>query len=42
MTPEEAAAFDRAATEVIVPLEVDGWLEMTVVAEVSWGSVRAG
>jgi SAM-dependent methyltransferase len=42
MTPEEAAAFDRAATEVIVPFEVDGWLDMTVVAEVSWGSVRAG
>jgi hypothetical protein len=42
MTPVEAAAFDRAATEVIAPFEADGWLDMTVVAEVSWGTVRAG
>jgi 2-polyprenyl-3-methyl-5-hydroxy-6-metoxy-1,4-benzoquinol methylase len=42
MTPEEAASFDRAATEVIAPFEVDGWLDMTVVAEISWGTVRAG
>jgi ubiquinone/menaquinone biosynthesis C-methylase UbiE len=42
MTPEEAAAFDRAATEVIAPYEVAGWLDLTVVAAVSWGTVRAG
>ena len=42
MTPEEAAAFDRAATEVIAPHEVAGWLDLTVVAEVTWGTVRAG
>jgi SAM-dependent methyltransferase len=42
MTPEEAAAFDRAATEVIAPYAVAGWLEMTVVAQVSWGTVLAG
>ena len=42
MTPEEAAAFDRAANEVVAPHEQDGWLEMTVVAEVTWGTVRAG
>jgi SAM-dependent methyltransferase len=41
MTPEEAAAFDRAATEVIAPHQVDGWLDFTVVAEVTWGAVRA-
>ena len=42
MTPEEAAAFDRAATEVIAPYEVAGWLDLTVVAEITWGRVRAG
>jgi SAM-dependent methyltransferase len=42
MTPEEAAAFDRAVNEVIAPHEVAGWLEMTVVAEISWGTVGAG
>jgi ubiquinone/menaquinone biosynthesis C-methylase UbiE len=42
MTPEEAAAFDRAATEVIAPHEVAGWLDTTVVAEVTWGTVYAG
>jgi len=41
MTPEEAAAFDRAATEIIAPHEVAGWLDMTVVAEVTWGALRA-
>ena len=41
MTPEEAAAFDRAATEVIAPHEVEGWLDLTVVAEVTWGTVGA-
>jgi hypothetical protein len=42
MTPEEAAAFDRAATEIIAPHAVAGWLDLTVVAEVSWGTVRTG
>jgi hypothetical protein len=42
MTPEEAAAFDHAATEVIAPHAVAGWLELTVVAQVTWGTVRAG
>ena len=42
MTPEEAAAFDRAATEVVAPYEVAGWLDLTVVAEVTWGTVHAG
>ena len=42
MTPEEAAAFDRAATKVIAPYEVAGWLDLTVVAEITWGRVRAG
>ena len=42
MTREEALAFDRAATEVIAPHNVAGWLDMTVVAEVTWGTVRAG
>jgi hypothetical protein len=39
---EGARAFDRAATEVVAPHEVAGWLELTAVAEVSWGTVRAG
>jgi hypothetical protein len=42
MTAEESAAFDRAATEIVAPHAADGWLEMTVVAEVTWGTVRAG
>jgi hypothetical protein len=42
MTPAEASAFDRAAAEVIAPYQVAGWLDMTVVAEVTWGTVRAG
>ena len=41
MTPAEAAAFDHAATEVIAPYEVADWLELTVVAEVTWGTVHA-
>jgi SAM-dependent methyltransferase len=42
MTPEESAAFDRAATEIIAPHAADGWLEMTVAADITWGTVRAG
>jgi hypothetical protein len=38
----EAAAFDRAAAEAIAPHEVEGWPDLTVVAEVSWGTVGAG
>jgi SAM-dependent methyltransferase len=42
MTAAEAQAFDHAATEVIAPHQVDGWLDLTVLAEVTWGTVRAG
>jgi len=39
MPPEEAAAFDRAITEMVAPYETDGWLDLTVLAEVTWGRV---
>jgi uncharacterized protein YndB with AHSA1/START domain/SAM-dependent methyltransferase len=39
MPPEEAAAFDRAITEIVAPYETDGWLDLTVLAEVTWGRV---
>jgi hypothetical protein len=39
-TPQEAAAFNHAATEVIRPHGVAGWLELTAVTEVSWGTAR--
>jgi uncharacterized protein YndB with AHSA1/START domain/SAM-dependent methyltransferase len=39
MPPEEAAAFDRAITELVAPYETDGWLDMAVVADVTWGRV---
>jgi trans-aconitate methyltransferase len=42
MTPEESAAFDREATAVIAPHGVAGWLDLTVGAEVTWATVRAG
>ncbi|MGD0704020.1 MAG: class I SAM-dependent methyltransferase [Trebonia sp.] len=42
MTTEEAEAFDRAVTGIIAPHEVAGWLDLTVVAEVTWGTVHAG
>jgi SAM-dependent methyltransferase len=41
MPPEEAAAFDRAVTEVVAPYQMDGWLDMAVVADVTWGRVLA-
>jgi SAM-dependent methyltransferase len=39
MPPEEAAAFDRAISEIVAPYETDGWLDLTVLAEVTWGRV---
>jgi SAM-dependent methyltransferase len=39
MPPEEAAAFDRAITEIVAPYQTDGWLDLTVLAEVTWGRV---
>jgi len=42
MTPDESATFDRAATEVVAPHDAAGWLDLTVVAEVTWGAVHAG
>jgi SAM-dependent methyltransferase len=37
MTPEEADEFDRAVEAAVTPWEVDGWLEMAVVATIDWG-----
>jgi SAM-dependent methyltransferase len=37
MSAAEAAAFDRAVTRVVAPYAVDGVLEMTVAAELTWG-----
>jgi SAM-dependent methyltransferase len=39
MPPAEAAAFDHAVARVVAPWETDGWLDMTVVADVTWGRV---
>ncbi|HYJ68932.1 MAG TPA: class I SAM-dependent methyltransferase [Nocardioidaceae bacterium] len=37
MSPEEAAAFDRAVEDVVRPYAVDGLLELPVVASIRWG-----
>jgi SAM-dependent methyltransferase len=42
MEPAEAAAFDREVAEVVAPFATDGWLDLTVVATFSWGTVSAG
>ncbi|MEV0646760.1 class I SAM-dependent methyltransferase [Phytomonospora sp. NPDC050363] len=42
MPAEEAVAFDRALTEVVMPYAVDGVLEMDVKATVTWGRPMAG
>ena len=39
MPTEEAAAFDRAVTQAVAPYETGGWLDMAVVAHVTWGRV---
>ncbi len=39
MPAEEASAFDRAATAIVTPHSMDGLLDMTVVARVTWGRV---
>ena len=39
MPAEEAAAFDRAVAEIVAPYATDGWLDMTIVAGVTWGRV---
>jgi SAM-dependent methyltransferase len=39
MPAEESAAFDRAVAEAVAPYETDGWLDMAVVADVTWGRV---
>jgi SAM-dependent methyltransferase/uncharacterized protein YndB with AHSA1/START domain len=39
MPAEEAAAFDGAVTGVVAPYQTDGWLDMAVVADVTWGRV---
>jgi uncharacterized protein YndB with AHSA1/START domain/SAM-dependent methyltransferase len=39
MSPEESAAFDRAIAELVAPYETDGWLDMAVAANVTWGRV---
>jgi len=40
MPAQEATAFDRAVHEVVAPYESGGWLDLTIVADVTWGRVR--
>lgn len=40
MPAAEAAEFDRAVAEAVRPYAREGFLEMPIVATVSWGSVR--
>lgn len=42
MRAEESAAFDRAITDVVAPHASGGVLEMTVVADLTWGRPVAG
>lgn len=37
MTAQESAAFDRAVEQIVAPYAHDGLLEMTVIAELTWG-----
>ncbi|GAB3755521.1 class I SAM-dependent methyltransferase [Microlunatus parietis] len=37
MTAEEAADFDAAVEKAVRPYAVDGWLDLTIQAELSWG-----
>jgi hypothetical protein len=37
MSAAECAAFDRAVEQVVAPYATDGLLEMSVVAELTWG-----
>ena len=37
MSPEETTEFDRAIEAAVRPWVFDGWLEMTVVATITWG-----
>ena len=39
MPAEEADAFDWAVTEAVTPCAADGWLDLTIVADVTWGRV---
>lgn len=37
MTPAEAADFDAAVEEAVRPYAKDGWLDLTIRAELNWG-----
>ncbi|MGO9080713.1 MAG: class I SAM-dependent methyltransferase [Streptosporangiaceae bacterium] len=40
MPSAEAAAFDRAVTDLVQPYAADGMLDMTVVASITWGRLQ--
>ncbi|HEX5190974.1 MAG TPA: class I SAM-dependent methyltransferase [Streptosporangiaceae bacterium] len=42
MPAEESADFDGAVEEVVAPYADDGVLELTVVADIAWGTIVAG
>lgn len=42
MPAEEAAAFDRAVTDLVLPYTDEGMLELTVVADLAWGRITTG